>query len=330
MYTQFNESRYIMRQAANYHKKRNSMSRFTDFLKNCFYLLMFLILLPELIHIISKHYTTLMTPSTKVGILSFNHPLTSSGEYIKNLKKFFKDPSIKAILLRMDCPGGAAGTSQAIYSELAFLKKMHPDKPVVVFVENMCASGGYYIASTCDWIVATGSSFVGSIGVYIALPRLKEFINQFKIEYTATKTGKYKTALNPLLPPVEGEQDLMQELCDDTYQQFIQDVAQARPVLNLQDADTWANGKIFTGRQALDMKLVDELGSLSHAEQKIREKAFIPATQEIQWIKAEQKNIIMKLLSPDDTGESNDDISLSGILGNIFSNWLLQHARLYS
>lgn len=305
------------------------MSRFTGFLKNCFYLLMFLILVPQLIHIISKQYTTLVTPSTKVGILSFNQPLTSSGEYIKNLKKFFKDPDIKGILLRMDCPGGAAGTSQAIYSELAFLKKMHPDKPVVVFVENVCASGGYYIASTCDWIVATGSSFIGSIGVYIALPRFNEFINQFKIEYTATKTGKYKTALNPLLPPVEGEQALAQELCDDTYQQFIEDVAQARPVLNLQDADRWANGKIFTGRQALDMKLVDELGSLSQAEQKIREKASIPDTQEIQWVKAEQKNIIMKLLSPDDTGEPNDDMSLSDMLGSIFNNWVSQHIRLY-
>jgi len=287
---------------------------------------MFLLVVPQIVVVLTKQYTTLITPSTKVGIISFTQTLTNSGEYVRNLKKFFKDPAIKAILLRVDCPGGAAGTSQAIYGELVSLKEQYPHKPVVVFVENVCASGAYYIASPCDWIVATGSSFIGSIGVYIAAPRLKEFINQFKIEYAVTKTGKYKTILNPLMPSVEGEQALLQELCDDTYKQFTEDVAKSRPVLNLSEADLWANGKIFTGRQALEMKLIDQVGSLSQVEQQLRERAHIPASQEIQWVKAEQKNLIMKLLSPDDTGESNDDLSLSGIISNAFNSWMHQQS----
>ncbi len=302
------------------------MSRLTDFLKNSFYLLMFLLVTPQIILVLTKQYTALITPSTKVGIMSITQTLTNSGEYVKNLKKFFKDPAIKAILLRIDCGGGAAGTSQAIYNELNYLKQQYPHKPVVVFVENMCASGAYYIACPCDWIVASGSSLIGSIGVYIALPRLKEFINQYKVEYQVTKTGKYKAILNPLLSPTEGEQELLQNFCNDSYQQFIEDVSRSRPALALKDADTWANGIIFTGKQALELKLIDQIGSLSHVEEKIRERAHIPSSQEIQWVKAEQKNMLMKFLSPDDSGESNDDMSLSSLFQNMFSSWMNQQS----
>lgn len=302
------------------------MSRLTDFLKNSFYLLIFLLVIPQIILVLAKQYTTLITPSTKVGIMSITQTLTNSGEYVKNLKKFFKEPSIKAILLRIDCGGGAAGTSQAIYNELTYLKQQYPNKPVVVFIENVCASGAYYIACPCDWIVASGSSFIGSIGVYIALPRLKEFINQYKIEYQVTKTGKYKAILNPLLDTSKDEQELLQKLCNDTYQQFIEDVAKSRPVLALKDADTWANGTIFTGKQALGLHLIDQIGSLSHVEEQIRERAHIPSSQEIQWVKAEQKNMIMKLISPDDSGESNDDMSLSEFFSKMFGNWVHQQS----
>ncbi len=221
--------------------------------------------------------------------MSMTQPLVNSGEYVRNLKKFFKDPSIKAILVRMDCPGGAAGTSQAIYNELTYLKEQYPHKPVVVFVENMCASGAYYIASPSDCIVATGSSFIGSIGVYIALPRLKEFINQYKIEYSVTKTGKYKAILNPLLDATKDEQDLLQELCNNTYQQFITDVSKSRPALALKDAEMWANGKIFTGEQALDLKLIDKIGSLSLVEQEIRDVLIYQAAKRYSGLKPNKR-----------------------------------------
>ncbi len=306
--------------------KRIIMASISGFLKASFYGIMFLLIAPQLFMALYKQYGMLVTPHTKIGIISFNHSLSHSGEYVRNLKKFFKDHTIKAIFVRMDCPGGAAGTSQAIFNELTTLKKQYPHKPVVVFVENICASGGYYIASGCDWIIATASAFVGSIGVYIAAPQLKEFINQFKIEYAVTKTGKYKTILNPLIAPVEGEKAILQNLCDDTYQQFIEDVAKSRPQLLLHDASVWADGKIFTGRQALQMKLIDQLGSLSDVEAQLRERAHIPASQEIEWVKAEQKNFIMKLISPEDPGESNEDLSLTRIVKN-FCHLLFEHTQ---
>lgn len=302
------------------------MSRFTSFIKNCLYLLVFLLVAPQIATALYKQYTLYVTPNTKVGIIAFNRPLMNSSEYIRNLKTFFKDPSIKAIMFRMECPGGAAGTSQAIYNELTYLKQQYPHKPVVAVVENMCASGGYYIASPCDWIVSNGAAFIGSIGVYIAVPRVKEFINNYKIEYPIIKSGKYKSALNPLAAKSEETDKLIQGLCDDTYQQFIEDVAKSRPALNLKDADIWAQGKIFTGKQALELKLIDQLGSYAHAENKLRELAHIPAHDEIQWVKAKQQNVIMRLLAPDESGESNDEVSISQILSNAFGYWMQEQA----
>lgn len=295
------------------------MSRLTTFLKNLLISLLILSAIPSVVMVLSKQYKELTTPTAKVALMHFNQPLMSSGEYVKNLKKFFKDTTIKAIVLKMDCPGGAAGTSQAIFGELVSLKKDNPHKPVIVFVENMCASGGYYIASAADHIIATGSSFIGSIGVYIAKPHLKAFIEQFKLEYDFTKTGAYKTVLNPFAPHVEHEKDFLQQLCDDTYQQFTTDVANARPVLDLKNVSQWANGKIFTGRQALDLKLVDQIGAFAQVEQEVRARAHIPAHQEIQWVKAEQKNILMKLLFPDDNEVQE---TLSAALTSALSNAL--------
>lgn len=295
------------------------MSRLTTFLKNLLISLLILSAIPSVVMVLSKQYKELTTPTAKVALMHFNQPLMNSGEYVKNLKKFFKDTSVKAIVLKMDCPGGAAGTSQAIFGELVCLKKEYPHKPVIVFVENMCASGGYYIASAADWIIATGSSFIGSVGVYIAKPHLKNFIEQFKLEYDFTRTGDYKTVLNPFAPRIEKEKDHLQELCDDTYHQFITDVSNARPLLELKKANLWANGKIFTGAQALNMKLVDQLGAFAHVEQEVRNRAHIPAHQEIQWVKAEQKNIIMKLLFPDDNEVQE---TLSAALTSALSNAL--------
>ena len=223
------------------------MANLSALVKNAFFVLLLLIIAPQIISLLKEQYSQVFSPATKVGIISFKEMLSGSAEYVKNLKKFFKNDEIKAIVLRMDCPGGLAGTSQAIYYELKALKQQYPHKPVIVFVENVCASGAYYIASTADWIVATPSAFVGSIGVYIPQPHLKDFMESFKIGYSVTKSGEYKTMLNPLLSQSKEQDQLVQELCDDTYNQFVTDVATSRPQLVVTQAPDWANGKIFTG-----------------------------------------------------------------------------------
>jgi protease-4 len=246
-------------------------------------LLVFLQLAPMLVRSIAKQYQEMLTEKTQVGRMSITGTLTTATDYIKSLESFFKEPKIKAILINMESGGGAAGTSQAIFEEIKELKKKHV-KPVIVFAENICASGAYYIACAADSIIAAPSSFIGSIGVYIPHPELREFIEQYKIKYNITKTGTYKAAGNMFTDDTPEQKEMFQSLTDDTYAQFIKDVAASREKLSLKNADEWAQGRIFTGNQALNLGLIDKIGSLTMVEQEIREKA--PIVGEIEWIEA--------------------------------------------
>lgn len=271
------------------------MLRISEFLKSIMFLLLFITILPFLIKTIKEQYGNLIKEKTKVGIVPFKKVLKDSEPYIKNLTEFFKNPSIKAVILKMDCGGGAAGTSQTIFNEILALKKKYP-KPVIVFVENVCASGAYYIACAADTIIASPSAFVGSIGVYIPHPELKEFIEQFKVKYSVIKTGTYKTVGDPFLQDTPEQRALLQSLTNSTYEQFIKDVAENRTgKLALSNASTWAEGKIFTGTQALPLGLVDKIGSPSTVEDDLRTRIAIVG--EIDWIKAPEPSRFAQLFS---------------------------------
>lgn len=257
------------------------MAKFTTYLKNIFFFLLFLQIIPVLIVGIKRQYTALLEPKSQVAVIPIKGTLNESGYYIKHLREFFKNQEIKAIVLAMECPGGKAGTAQAIYEEIKALKMQHV-KPVVAWVENTCASGGYYIACAADTIISTPSAFVGSIGVYIAQPQLKEFIEQFKLKYGVIKTGDYKTAGDPLLEQTPEQKAMLQGLTNDTYTQFVHDVSQSRPQLALARVNEWANGQIFTGRQGLEKGLVDELGSFSTLEKTLRQKTTLE--EKIDWV----------------------------------------------
>src|SRR3990167_9141939 len=143
------------------------MAKFQDYIKNIFWVLLVLQFAPPVFKSIRKQWLDYVEPKNKIGLVVMNSVINSSSSWNKQLTKFFKDPEIKAILIKMDSPGGAAGSSQAIFQEILTLKQQYP-KPIVTYFENMCASGGYYIACTTDHIVATSSALVGSIGSKIA------------------------------------------------------------------------------------------------------------------------------------------------------------------
>src|SRR3989304_1517040 len=136
---------------------------FYESLRNIFIILLFLQLAPALVEGIRKQCSKYLEPKTAVGVISIRGLLYDSSRYNKELNNYFKNSSIKAILLKIECPGSASGTGQAIFNEILELKKEYP-KPIVALVENVCASGGYLIASGCDYIVAPGSALIGSIG----------------------------------------------------------------------------------------------------------------------------------------------------------------------
>lgn len=279
------------------------MSGFFKFFLNVILFLFFIKMIPSLIDGAKQTYEYFATPKTKVGVIVINKVLINSNHTIKSLRSFFKNKDIKAILIQMDCPGGAAGSAQAIYEEIKELKKEYP-KPIVTLVENVCASGGYYIAIATDSIVATPSAFVGSIGVYIAQPYLKPFIEQFKLQYNFIKTGKYKTVGNPFVEPTAERTALLQGVTDDTYQQFITDVSLQRPQLKLNKQNEWAEGKIFTGKQALTLGMIDAIGSISVATKIIKDKAHISG--EIAWIHAPKDTWMNKLFDKDSEDPSFD------------------------
>lgn len=237
---------------------------FSNLLKNLFFLIIILQFLPMFLGNLKKQFKALMSPDTQVGCLKIG-TIDSPSQYIKNILKFQKKPTIKALLLKIQSPGGLPGTSQAIFNEL---KKFKTEKPIVALVEDICASGGYYVASVADLIIANPSSIVGSIGARWMLPNIEKLLERFNVKVDEIKSGKYKTLLSMTRERTLEETQLLQELSDDTYLQFLNDVAKARG-LSLENQKTWADGKIFTGNQALKLKLVDKLGSLSDAKEAI-------------------------------------------------------------
>lgn len=286
-----------------------------SWLKNIFYIaLLFFVLpiIPGLIEGLKKVYLRNFDTRTAVGVIPIKGTIYDASNYIKQLNTFFKDPDIKAILLKMECPGGASGASQTVFSEIVSLKKEH-QKPVIVWVENMCASGGYYIAIAADHIVSSPSAIIGSIGVYSPfLFQLKDFLEYHKIGYAPVQAGKFKSATNPLAERTPEQTAMIQSLLDDTYNQFITDVANYRKI-SLAAEKEWADGKIFTGNQAQQIGLVDTIGGHSEVVSAIKQKTMIE--KDIRWIHPPAKTGFFASLSAEK--ETDDSTMLANYVHEI-------------
>ncbi len=273
-------------------------------------------LAPFFIEGIKKQYGQYLEPKTKVGVIEISGIIYSSDGYHKILQNYFKDKEIKAILVKIECPGGAAGSAQAIFNEIQQLKKEYP-KPIISLVENVCASGGYYVACATDQIITPGTAIIGSIGTsFPYLFKLKELCDYLKIHVESAKAGSYKDMTNPFVDATPQDRVLLQALLDDSYQQFTQDVAAARK-LSIATLGTWADGKIFTGRQALELGLIDIVGSAHTAIALIKEKAFIEG--EIEWIHKKAPSGIARLFGQEDEGSSE---SLASRIFQVCSQFL--------
>ncbi len=269
---------------------------------------------PSLFKGIRKQYSRLFEPRAMVAVLPIRGVLYNSTYYVKNLKKFFKNKDIKAILLKIECPGSASGTGETIFREIQALKEEY-NKPVVALVENVCASGGLWIACSADHIIAPGTALVGSIGV--ALPhlfQLKNFIEQYKVGYKNMKAGTYKTIGDPFVDITPEEQQLLQDVLNDTYRQFTQEVAKARK-LSLANQQEWADGKIFTAAQALKLGLIDEIGSPHQAVAALKEKAMIEG--KIEWVyPPSNASLLQSMIGTDQNDEGSVYNSLIDAIGS--------------
>ncbi len=274
---------------------------FFGYLKNLLIFLFFLQITPKLIQGISTQYSAFIVPKTRVGVLRIDGVLYHSSWHAKKLHSFFADDSIKAILLKIESSGSCAGTGQALAHEIIQLKATYP-KPIITLTENVCASGAYYIASATDYIISSGQALIGSIGSYMPhLFQLKGFLENHNIEYTAIKAGTYKGMTDPFNAMNEQDKEQLQSVVDDSYEQFIADIAHNRK-LAIQEDKTWADGKIFTGKQAQKLGLVDELGSAINAITYIKNKKLI---DDIEWIHAQpQGGFLQQFFNPQDPTDS--------------------------
>ena len=184
-----------------------------------------------------------------------------SDKVVKLLKKYEKDDDVKAIVLRVDSPGGAVAPSQEIHDAI---KRIKAKKKVVVSMGGLAASGGYYISAPADRIFAEPGTLTGSIGVIFMHFNVRGLLEWAKVEETTLKSGKYKDTLSPFRAIHETDREEIQNISDDVYGQFVQAVAQGRGLPEARVREI-AEGRIYTGKRAKELKLVDELGGLDDA-----------------------------------------------------------------
>jgi protease IV len=200
----------------------------------------------------------------KIGVIAIEGVISSdlTERTVRQLTKYGDDASIKAIILRIDSPGGGVASSQEIYEEVRRVRSS--GKLVVASLGSVAASGGYYVACVTDRIFANAGTVTGSIGVIVQLANAEELLRKVGLESTVITSGPFKDSGNPTRTLRPEERQVFQTLVDDVYQQFIEAVAQGRN-LPLDEVRQAADGRIYTGRQARDLRLIDELGSLHDA-----------------------------------------------------------------
>jgi protease-4 len=229
----------------------------------------------------------------KIGLVKIVDVIYSAENYVTQLESLRKDDGVSGILLRIDSPGGAVAPSQEIYAEV--MRCRAGNKPVVVSMGNVAASGGYYIACPATKIFANPGTITGSIGVIFQFPHYYKLLEKIGVSMTTIKAGAFKDLGNPNRDLSEREEQILQMLINDTHEQFIADIRNARPIDSL-FLRRIADGRIFTGRQARENGLIDTLGSYSDALAYLKQKCNLPEkTKTIE--KKRHSDFIGELLS---------------------------------
>ncbi len=194
----------------------------------------------------------------RIGVVEIEGTITQSGDTMEDIIKFKDDPSIKGVILRINTPGGAVGPTQEIYKEV---RKLREKKYVYVSMGSVCASGGYYIASAGHKIFANPSTITGSIGVIMEQTVIEELLKKIGVQSNTIKSGEYKDVGSPLRKMTPEEREYLNRIITGIHQQFIYDVASGRG-MTLTDAKKISDGRIFTGSQAKEIGMVDDIGNL--------------------------------------------------------------------
>jgi protease-4 len=202
-----------------------------------------------------------MNGGEKVGVIEVVGVIANSRETIEQLKRFREDEDIRAIVIRVDSPGGVVGPSQEIYREIVRTKAT---KKVIASMGAVAASGGYYVIAGTDGIVANPGTITGSIGVIMQYTNFQELFSKIGLSPVVIKSGIYKDAGSPVRAMTPEEQRYLKAFVDGLHQQFVSAIAEGRQ-LDLAKVQDLADGRIYTGQDAKDLGLVDRIGNLEDA-----------------------------------------------------------------
>ncbi len=201
--------------------------------------------------------------SDRIQVVDIEGELIQSRAILDQLKRYEDSNSVKAVLLNIDSPGGGVAVSQEIYTEIKRLREKK-DKIVVAYLSSTGASGAYYVSCAANKIVANPGTIVGSIGVIAEWVNYSDLLEWAKLKDIVFKTGEFKDTGSPSRALTDNERKYFQGLIDDMYVQFVEAVASGRK-LDLQEVRSLADGRVFTGRDAKQRKLVDEIGNFQDA-----------------------------------------------------------------
>ncbi len=216
----------------------------------------------------------------RIAVVDIFGTIESSEDIVRQIKNYGDDNSVAAILIHLDSPGGGVAATQEIYDEI-YRVRMEKDKLVVASMTSVAASGAYYIACATDMIIANPGTLVGSIGVIMQYPVVGKLLNELGIKFETIKSGEIKDVGSPWREPTDKDRTMLQAAIDDVYEQFVEAVMDGRD-LTRDEVVEIADGSIFTGRQGLDLGLVDKLGSFEEA---------VRITGELAGIEGEPKTI---------------------------------------
>ncbi len=220
----------------------------------------------------------------RIGVVSVSgeiyFPFTDTGfttrrgaeRIISTLESYRTDDTIKAVIVRINSPGGSIGAVQEIVNEIERIRKA--GKPVIASIADIGASGGYYVAAPADMIIANEGSIVGSIGVIMASGDFSRLMDKLGIKIEIIKSGEYKDTGSFHRPLTEPETEYLQEMVDDAFEQFINTVSLGRD-MPYDEVKDMAQGQVYTGRRALELNLIDDIGGFSDAVKMAEELAGI-------------------------------------------------------
>jgi protease-4 len=221
----------------------------------------------------------MITADSVSGGGPFSAGTAGSVGIVKQIYQAMEDETVKGVLLRINSPGGSAAGSDEIYRAVRELRK---SKKVVASMGDVAASGGYYIASACDYIYANGATLTGSIGVIFSLVNWGEAADKLGISENSLHAGEYKDIGSPWRPMKDSERAEMQRLLDQVHSQFISAVDEGRENLDEAQVRKLATGMIFTGEEAASNGLIDAVGGMRAAETKLRELAGVSADTPVE------------------------------------------------